>query len=165
MNHPDKFITYESFQEKENLISVKLWILLQVRKRLLEFMLAAFQRSPDFIALLKVVLETQYLLLFSLCSSCFSLHVLFSIATIGMVNSKASKEWIFVCVCFSSNLKWFKGQNRKLQVLEKFILKVSFLLLFIDRVPIWFQFLQKPIMDRLAEANSGQAYDSPEKVS
>ena len=98
-------------------------------------MLAAFQRSPDFIALLKVVLETQYLLLFSLCSSCFSLYVLFSIATIGMV-LKASKERIFVCVCFSSNLKWFKGQNRKLQVLEKLILKVSFLLLFIDRVPI-----------------------------
>lgn len=51
-----------------------LWFLvipsLQVRKRLLEFILAAFQRSPDFIALLKVFLENIYficIILFRFC--------------------------------------------------------------------------------------------------
>lgn len=51
-----------------------LWFLvippLQVRKRLLEFILAAFQRSPDFIALLKVFLENIYficIILFQFC--------------------------------------------------------------------------------------------------
>lgn len=51
-NYHDKLLLIEN-SINGKVILMRSHVSLQIRKRLLEFMLSAFQRSPDFIALLK----------------------------------------------------------------------------------------------------------------